>query len=84
MKRSIKTYLDYSGELYENTVPLSSAMSDENATESDREKLKQLVDLAQQNDANFLNFINNNTILMIINSLQRKFMITFQRLRHFQ
>ncbi|ADK03592.1 TPA: NDxxF motif lipoprotein [Bacillus anthracis] len=62
MKRSIKTYLDYSGELYENTVPLSSAMSDENATESDREKLKQLVDLAQQNDANFLNFINNNTI----------------------
>ena len=35
MKRSIKTYLDYSGELYENTVPLSSAMSDENATESD-------------------------------------------------
>ncbi|MDV6036167.1 NDxxF motif lipoprotein [Bacillus sp. SM-B1] len=62
MKRSIKTYLDYSGELYENTVPLSSAMSDEEVTESDREKLKQLVDLAQQNDANFHNFISNNTI----------------------
>lgn len=62
MKQNIKTYLDYSGELYENMVPLSSAMSDENATESDREKLKQLVDLAQQNDANFHHFISNNTI----------------------
>lgn len=62
MKQNIKTYLDYSGELYENIVPLSSAMSDENATESDREKLKQLVDLAQQNDANFHHFISNNTI----------------------
>ncbi|MED2184926.1 NDxxF motif lipoprotein [Bacillus wiedmannii] len=62
MKQNIKTYLDYSGELYENIVPLSSAMSDEDVTESDREKLKQLVDLAQQNDANFLNFISNNTI----------------------
>lgn len=62
MKQNIKTYLNYSGELYENIVPLSSAMSDEDVTESDREKLKQLVDLAQQNDANFLNFISNNTI----------------------
>ncbi|AJG91512.1 NDxxF motif lipoprotein [Bacillus cereus group sp. BceL035] len=62
MKQNIKTYLDYSGELDENIVSLSSAMSDEEVTESDREKLKQLVDLAQQNDANFLNFISNNTI----------------------
>ncbi|TXR70651.1 NDxxF motif lipoprotein [Bacillus sp. AY18-3] len=62
MKQNIKTYLNYSGELDENIVPLSSAMSDEEVTESDREKLKQLVDLAQQNDANFLNFISNNTI----------------------
>ncbi len=62
MKQNIKTYLDYSGELYENIVAFSSAMSDENATESDREKLKQLVDLAQQNDANFHHFISNNTI----------------------
>ncbi|MDC6155187.1 NDxxF motif lipoprotein [Bacillus albus] len=62
MKQNIKTYLDYNGELDENIVPLSSAMSDEKVTESDREKLKQLVDLAQQNDANFLNFISNNTI----------------------
>ncbi|KAA0747257.1 NDxxF motif lipoprotein [Bacillus sp. AY3-1] len=62
MKQNIKTYLNYSGELYENIVPLSSAMSDEEVTESDRKKLKQLVDLAQQNDANFLNFISNNTI----------------------
>ncbi|QWG72481.1 NDxxF motif lipoprotein [Bacillus mycoides] len=62
MKQNIKTYLDYSGELYENIVPLSSAMSDENVAESDREKLKQLVDLAKQNDANFHNFISSNTI----------------------
>ncbi|MED3124414.1 NDxxF motif lipoprotein [Bacillus wiedmannii] len=62
MKQNIKTYLNYSGELDENIVPLSSAMSDEEVTESDRKKLKQLVDLAQQNDANFLNFISNNTI----------------------
>ncbi|PGO29874.1 hypothetical protein CN984_11100 [Bacillus cereus] len=62
MKQNIKTYLDYNGELFENIVPLSSAMSDEEVTESDREKLKQLVDLAQQNDANFHDFISNNTI----------------------
>ncbi|VXB99930.1 conserved exported hypothetical protein [Bacillus mycoides] len=62
MKQNIKTYLDYSGELDENIVPLSSSMSDENVTESDREKLKQLVDLAKQNDANFHTFISNNTI----------------------
>ncbi|MGH1328304.1 NDxxF motif lipoprotein [Bacillus pretiosus] len=62
MKQNIKTYLNYSGELYENIVPLSSSMSDENVTESDREKLKQLVDLAKQNDANFHDFISNNTI----------------------
>ncbi|PEC57343.1 hypothetical protein COE20_04455 [Bacillus cereus] len=62
MKQNIKMYLDYSGELYENIVPLSSAMSDENVTESDREKLKQLIDLAKQNAANFHDFISNNTI----------------------
>ncbi|MFK4467428.1 NDxxF motif lipoprotein [Bacillus sp. RC252] len=62
MKQNIKTYLDYSGELCENIVPLSSAMSDENVTESDREKLKKLINLAKQNDANFHDFISNNTI----------------------
>lgn len=62
MKQNIKTYLDYSGELDENIVPLSSAMSDEEVTKSDREKLQQLVDLAKQNDANFHDFISNNTI----------------------
>ncbi|MGY3413971.1 PBP1b-binding outer membrane lipoprotein LpoB [Bacillus mycoides] len=62
MKQNIKTYLNYSGELDENIVPLSSSMSDENVMESDREKLKQLVDLAKQNDANFHTFISNNTI----------------------
>ncbi|PES18774.1 hypothetical protein CN488_26090 [Bacillus anthracis] len=62
MKQNIKTYLDYSGELDKNIVPLSSTMSDEEVTESDREKLKQLIDLAQQNDASFHHFISNNTI----------------------
>ncbi|MFB6584856.1 NDxxF motif lipoprotein [Bacillus thuringiensis] len=62
MKQNIKNYIDYSGELYENIVPLSSAMSDEKVTESDREKLQKLIDLAQQNDANFHHFISNNTI----------------------
>ncbi|TPV45806.1 NDxxF motif lipoprotein [Bacillus dicomae] len=62
MRKNIKTYLDYSGELYENIVPLSSAMSDEKITKSDREKLQKLIDLAQQNDANFHHFISNNTI----------------------
>ena len=62
MKQNIKTYLDYSGELYENIVPLSSAMSDEKVTESDRDKLQKLIDLAQQNDANFHHFISNNMI----------------------
>lgn len=40
MKQSIKSYLDYTGELFENIVPLSSSMSDESVTESDREKLQ--------------------------------------------
>ncbi|WP_423060007.1 NDxxF motif lipoprotein, partial [Bacillus cereus] len=62
MKQNIKTYLDYSGELYENIVPLSAAMSDEEVTESGRNKLQKLIDLAQQNDANFHHFISNNTI----------------------
>lgn len=62
MKQSIKNYLDYSGELSENIVPLSSTISDENVTESDREKLQKLIDLAKQNDANFHDFISNNNI----------------------
>ena len=40
MKQNIKSYLNYSGELDENIVPLSSTTSDENITESDREKLQ--------------------------------------------
>ncbi|PGO44433.1 hypothetical protein CN977_15550 [Bacillus thuringiensis] len=43
-------------------VPLSSTTSDENITESDREKLQKLIELAKQNDTNFHNFISNNTI----------------------
>ncbi|EOP95887.1 hypothetical protein IGM_00936 [Bacillus cereus HuB4-4] len=50
MKQNIKSYLNYSGEL------------DENITESDREKLQKLIELAKQNDTNFHNFISNNTI----------------------
>lgn len=85
MKQNIKTYLDYSGELYENIVPLSSAMSDEKVTESDRDKLQKLIDLAQQNDANFHHFLLVTIrFLMITNSLQRKFIIIFQHLQHFQ
>ncbi|ENQ3079550.1 NDxxF motif lipoprotein [Bacillus multifaciens] len=62
MKQSIKNYLDYSWELSENIVPLSSTISDENATESDREKLQKLMDLAKKNDTNFHDFISNNNI----------------------
>ncbi|PFD43373.1 hypothetical protein CN285_07655 [Bacillus cereus] len=62
MKKSIKNYLDYSGELFENIIPLSSTITDKNVTESDREKLQKLIDLAKQNDANFYNFISTNTI----------------------
>ncbi|EJR25873.1 NDxxF motif lipoprotein [Bacillus cereus] len=62
MKQNIKSYLNYSGELDENIVPLSSTTSDENITESDREKLQKLIELAKQNDTNFHNFISNNTI----------------------
>ena len=50
MKQSIKNYLDYSHALTENIVPLSSTTSDENFTESDREKLEKLMDLAKKND----------------------------------
>ncbi|MED1568677.1 NDxxF motif lipoprotein [Bacillus paramycoides] len=62
MKKSIKNYLDYSGELFENIIPLSSTITDKNVTESDREELQKLIDLAKQNDANFYNFISTNTI----------------------
>ncbi|MDC2863994.1 NDxxF motif lipoprotein [Bacillus sp. BP-3] len=62
MKQSIKNYLDYSWELTENIVPLSSTISDEKVTESDREKLQKLMDLAKKNDANFHDFISNNNI----------------------
>ncbi|PFB24420.1 NDxxF motif lipoprotein [Bacillus cereus] len=62
MKQSIKNYIDYSWELSENIIPLVSTISDKNFTESDREKLQKLIDLAKQNDTNFHDFINNNTI----------------------
>ena len=62
MKQNIKNYIDYSWELSENIIPLASTNSDKNFTESDREKLQKLIELAKQNDANFHNFISNNTI----------------------
>ncbi|SFI91468.1 MULTISPECIES: NDxxF motif lipoprotein [unclassified Bacillus (in: firmicutes)] len=62
MKQSIKNYLDYSWELSENIIPLSSTISDKNVTESDREKLQKLMDLAKKNNVNFHDFISNNNI----------------------
>ena len=84
MKQNIKSYLNYSGELDENIVPLSSTTSDENITESDREKLQKLIELAKQNDTNFHNFISNNTIPDDYKSLQKKYMNLFHHLQHFQ
>ncbi|EJR58050.1 hypothetical protein IIM_00125 [Bacillus cereus VD107] len=62
MKKSIKNYIDYSWELSENIIPLASTTSDKNFTESDREKLQKLIDLAKQNDMNFHEFISNNNL----------------------
>lgn len=62
MKQSIKNYLDYSHALDENIDALSSTITDENVTESDREKLQTLIDLTKKNDANFHDFISNNNI----------------------
>ncbi|KMN44396.1 NDxxF motif lipoprotein [Bacillus sp. LK2] len=62
MKQSIKNYIDYSWELSENIIPLASTTSDKNFTESDREKLQKLIDLAKQNDMNFHEFISNNNL----------------------
>lgn len=84
MKQNIKNYIDYSWELSENIIPLASTNSDKNFTESDREKLQKLIELAKQNDANFHNFISNNTIPDDYKSLQRKYMNLFHRLQHFQ
>ncbi|MGZ9650416.1 NDxxF motif lipoprotein [Bacillus cereus] len=62
MKQNIKNYIDYSWELSENIIPLASTNSDKNFTESDREKLQKLIDLAKQNDMNFHEFISNNNL----------------------
>lgn len=71
MRQNIKNYIDYSWELAENIISLASTNSDKNFTESDREKLQKLIELAKQNDANFHNFISNNTIPDDYKSLQR-------------
>ncbi|MCQ6519586.1 NDxxF motif lipoprotein, partial [Bacillus cereus] len=57
MKQNIKNYIDYSWKLSENIIPLASTNFDKNFTESDREKLQKLIDLAKQNDMNFHEFI---------------------------
>ena len=62
MKQSIKNYLDYSQALDESIDALSSTITDENVTESDREKLQTLINLTKQNDANFHDFISTNNI----------------------
>ncbi|RWQ77959.1 NDxxF motif lipoprotein [Bacillus cereus] len=62
MEQNIKNYIDYSWELSENIIPLASTNSDKNFTESDRENLQKLIDLAKQNDMNFHEFIINNNL----------------------
>ncbi|EEM49251.1 NDxxF motif lipoprotein [Bacillus cereus] len=62
IEQNIKNYIDYSWELSENIIPLASTNSDKNFTESDRENLQKLIDLAKQNDMNFHEFIINNNL----------------------
>ena len=83
MKQNIKNYIDYSWELSENIIPLASTNSDKNFTESDREKLQKLIDLAKQNDMNFHEFISNNNLPTDYKNLQKKSMHLCHHLRIF-
>ncbi|MEQ6353637.1 NDxxF motif lipoprotein [Lysinibacillus sp. M3] len=60
MKASIKKYMDYSHVIDEEMQTI--VYKDEDATESDWEKLKKLMDEGKKNDANFNDFLSNNTI----------------------
>ena len=83
MRQNIKNYIDYSWELSENIIPLASTNSDKNFTESDREKLQKLIDLAKQNDMNFHEFISNNNLPNDYKNLQKKSMNLCHHLRIF-
>ncbi|MGE7688326.1 NDxxF motif lipoprotein [Lysinibacillus sp. NPDC097214] len=60
MKASIKKYMDYSHVIDKEMETIVYEYED--ATESDREKLNELIDQGKKNDANFNDFISNNSI----------------------
>ncbi|KOS60256.1 NDxxF motif lipoprotein [Lysinibacillus agricola] len=60
MKASIKKYMDYSHVIDKEMETIVYKYED--ASESDRKKLNKLMDEGKQNDANFNDFLNNNTI----------------------
>lgn len=60
MKASIKKYMDYSHVIDKEMQTIVDKYED--ANESDREKLKKLMDEGKKNDANFNDFLSNNTI----------------------
>lgn len=60
MKASIKKYMDYSHVIDKEMQTI--VYNYEDANESDREKLKKLMDEGKKNDANFNDFLSNNTI----------------------
>lgn len=60
MKASIKKYMDYSHVI--DTEMETIIYKYEDANESNREKLKKLMDEGKKNDANFNAFLSNNTI----------------------
>ncbi|OXS74775.1 hypothetical protein B1B04_07690 [Lysinibacillus sp. KCTC 33748] len=60
MKASIKKYMDYSHVIDKEMQTIVYKYED--ANESDREKLKKLMDEGKKNDANFNDFLSNNTI----------------------
>jgi len=60
MKASIKKYMDYSHVI--DTEMETIIYKYEDANESDREKLKKLMDEGKKNDANFNAFLSNNKI----------------------
>jgi len=60
MKASIKKYMDYSHVIDKEMETIVYEYED--ANESDREKLIELIDQGKKNDANFNDFISNNSI----------------------
>lgn len=60
MKTSIKKYMDYSHVIDKEMETIVYEYED--ATESDQKKLNELMDQGKKNDANFIDFISNNSI----------------------